>query len=121
MTALYHRTCVHRVGQIITDTRNGTGTLFPHRQPLLGVKAIWLTHLPWAPRESLGLTSHTLDCDRMQFLLEVIDPHAVTMWASVRDAFEEDAVHQLEAAKGTRPDYWWITGEPQNVKLVEEP
>jgi hypothetical protein len=120
MTQFFHRTCIHQVGKIITNPAEGTGTLFPHTQPLLGVKLIWMTHVRNAPKETLGLRQHLLTCDRSAILLELTDPHLVVPWRDVRESFEPQAVLQLEAARGARPDYWWVSGSPQNVKLVEE-
>jgi hypothetical protein len=111
----YHRTCAHRIEQILDD-----GLLRPHPQHLLGVRALWLTHVPWADRRALALSSDMLRCDRMQFLLEVIEPSEIVPWSALRAGFNPATVRLLEAAHGARPEYWWLTGAEQRVRLVTE-
>lgn len=115
MTRFWHRTCAHRIDEILT-----TGTLLPHPQPLLGIKAVWLTHIPWATRDHLALSSDHLRCDRMQYLFEVTDPTHVVPWLVARSGLPAGPVRMLEAARGARPDYWWLSGKPQSVTLVTE-
>jgi hypothetical protein len=110
---LYHRTCAHRVDQILE-----TGTLLPFPHALLGVKMVWLTHIPWAKREALALSSDFIRCDRMEFLFEVTDPTHVVPWVQARTQMSPSVVRMLEAARGARPDYWWVSGQPQPVKIV---
>lgn len=112
---LFHRTCSHRIDEILAS-----GTLLPAKQPLLGVKLVWLTHIPWATREALALSSDTLRCDRMEHLLEVTQPQSVVAWNVARTALPMSAVRVLEAARGSRPEYWWVSGEPQLAALVKE-
>lgn len=112
---LYHRTCSHRIERILSD-----GFLQPQVQPVLRIKASWFSHAPWADRRALGLTSHTLTCDRMEFLLRVIEPINVTPWLMLRATLDVDGVRQLERVRGTRPDLWWLTGVAQRVELVED-
>jgi len=113
---LWHRTCGHRIEQILAD-----GELRPQKHVMLGYKMIWLTPMPWADRDALGLSSNTLACDRMEYLLEVVDPHQVAPWSAVKQTMDRVAVRYLEATRGARPDYWWVTGVPQQIRLVDEP
>jgi hypothetical protein len=112
---LYHRTCAHQIEQILDD-----GLLRPQPQPLLGLRATWLTHVSWAGRQSLGLSSDTLRCDRMADLLELVEPEQVVPWSALRAGMDPRGVRMLERVPGTRPEYWWLTGAEQRVRLVIE-
>lgn len=109
---LYHRTCAHRIDEIRAD-----GFLKPHTQPLLGVRLLWLTHVPWADRAALALSSDTLNCDRMQYLLEIPEPREVVPWTLLRPELNPAAVRQLEAARGARPAFWWVTATTQEIAV----
>lgn len=117
----FHRTCEHRVGLI-----EEAGVLRPNPHPILGgIPLVWLTSQRSASRVMLGLTSHTLQCDRMAHLFRVLpeeDDHVV-WWGDLKrlDWFEPFLVgaRRLEAVRGTRPGLWGVAGAPVRVERLE--
>lgn len=120
---LYHWTCNDHGADKILES----GLVIPGAQTLLGVKLSWWSHVPWAGRAELGLTSALLRCDRMgmQFVADV-EPGQVSSWSIFRTGLMQQRpdmvpiVRALEAAKGTKPGYWWVAPEEIPVKLVVE-
>lgn len=110
---LWHFTCSHSVASI-----NRLGSLRPHPHPLLERSLVWLTDLEEAWREALGLTSHTLMCDRTEHRFEAIDTSTAVWWptyarqhripAHVRSALEDEP--------GVMPVHWWVSDQPVPVK-----
>jgi hypothetical protein len=117
MTEIYHLTCRHRAGQIIL-----AGEVVPQPQPVFGMLAdarlSWFTHVPNARNVALGLTSHTLTCDRTERKFRVLEPEKVFRWNDIRAVLPQDAVLALESARGTRPEWWWVAQEPVRVEQV---
>lgn len=117
MTELFHMSCRHRAGQIVLD-----GYVVPQQQPAFGylseAKLAWFTHVPNARNVALGLTSHTLKCDRTERRFRVLEPEKVFRWNDIRAVMPQDAVRMLEAAHGTRPEWWWVSQEPVAVEEV---
>jgi hypothetical protein len=117
MTELYHLTCRHRAGEIVL-----AGQVIPHQQPVFGyfsdAKLSWFTHVPTARNVALGLTSHTLKCDRTERRFRVLEPEKVFRWNDIRSVLPQDAVLALESAHGTRPEWWWVAQEPVRVEEV---
>lgn len=111
---LYHYTCEHRAARI-----GRRGVLVPHAQPMLGGRrVVWLTDLDEPDREGLGLTSHTLDCDRTNVRYRVRDPlalGAVTWreWAEV-ERIERSTRSALEL--GRKPRHWYVSLVPVAVE-----
>lgn len=104
---LWHFTCEHAAIRILNDA-----TLRPQRGGLsLG---IWLTDLPVPPRRALGLTSHTLRCDRMEYRFEVPDPVDVVPWLVLEPAMPA-AIRELSETPGAMPAHWFLTAFPQHV------
>ena len=114
MVTLYHRTCEHRIGEILE-----AGELRPNPHPILGYSFIWLTSLPSATREQLGLSSHSLECDRMTHLLKIEDGAGIIPWNAIRNHMPVDAVRQLEASKGSLPACWWVGAQPLKFEVVQ--
>lgn len=101
-----HFTCEDGHRGIIRD-----GMIRPNRHPLLGgPSVIWLTREKFPKRAALGLTSHSLSCDRMAHRIEV-DPDHALHWDAAKGMFNPIAVQQLESARGARPSSWWVTFE----------
>lgn len=110
---LLHYTCDHSAARI-------TDTLVPMPHPLLPVPLVWLTDLDPPDVLALGLTSHTLDCDRTSFkvTVEVFTAVPWTRWAhqhrlswTVRDG--------LDGAPGARPRHWWVNEGPISILDIE--
>ena len=122
MADWFHRSCDHGARAI---ERSGL-ILRPQPHPLLGgMPLIWLTAQRSATRVMLGLSSHTLECDRMATLWRVLpeDTEHVATWADLKAAawFEPFLVgaRRLEAVRGTRPGLWGVAGAPLHVERVE--
>lgn len=110
---LYHYTCSHAAPLIVTD-----GFLRTHPQPqLVGESLIWLTDMEWPDRLALGLTSHTLRCDRTEWRVTV-DTDA-QRWAKYARSLARILRHGLEWAPGARPMHWWVATENVPTLRVE--
>jgi hypothetical protein len=111
---LWHFTCSHSVDGIHAD-----GELRPHQHPWMPEPLVWLTDLEVPFRDALGLTSHTLGCDRTEHRFEVADPTAAVWWPTyartVRLATGQRLA--LEQAPGAMPAHWWVSAEPIPVRI----
>ncbi len=114
---LYHYTCDHAYGLIRDD-----GFLRPNRQNILNAALLWATDLDVPDRYALGLTSETLNCDRMRHRIEVTEFAPVFerwgLWAH-RRAISRAIRDGLELAPGARPAHWWVTENVIPVALSE--
>lgn len=102
---LYHYTCSHSAQQIAD-----TGELRPHRQVALrGELLVWLTDLDRPDRDALGLTSHTLDCDRTEWRVTVQVGYPLAQrWVDYARRYPLGVRRQLELAPGALPMHWWV-------------
>jgi len=115
MTEIFHLTCRHGAGKIIA----GGLLVNPHPQPVLGdMPLAWFTHVPNARNQALGLTSHTLKCDRTERRFRVLEPEKIFRWNEIRAVLPRQSVIALEAAHGARPEWWWVAQEPVLVEQV---
>ena len=99
---LYHFACEHSARQILRD-----GVIKPSTTGYL--KVSWWTDMAYPDRHALGLTSHALDCDRIDFRFTLTDPGAAVHWGRVRahaPALLRDAI---ELVPGAEPARWWVT------------
>lgn len=115
---LYHFTCSDAAPLIAQS-----GHLRPFMQHQLdGRKLVWLTDLEVPTRAQLGLTSHTLRCDRMEYRVTVeVDAHR---WVTyVRDAFGSARSRRwatrLSQTPGAMPMHWWVTDAAVPALAVE--
>ena len=111
--ALYHYTCDHSHGLILAE-----GVLRP-RPGYLPRPLVWLTDLPTPNRDGLGLTSHTITCDRTAYRYRVTDDSRVLPWLEVRRDFPRVLVNDLESVPGVRLRHWFISEDP--VPVVFDP
>lgn len=103
---LFHYTCDHWNREI---TR--CGYLKPGLDGL-----VWMTDLePPAPRLALGLTSYSLNCDRLQHAFEVEQSPTVQWWIDYRKTHPELRVLELD---GTLPMHWYVSESPVPVIAV---
>lgn len=101
---LYHYTCAHGARAIERERR----TLVPTWQPLLRTFASWATEQREPNAEALGLTRHTLACDRTEYRYRIDEPDAFTWWPTWwRGRVDPRTVSELEhpPARGT---LWFI-------------
>jgi len=87
-------------------------------KPRLGMS--WWTDLDKPGRRTraaLGLTSHTLTCDRMTFLCRPVDPGLLVPWQEVSPTVPLLAA-ALEIPDGAMPGHWWVATEPVPVRSV---
>lgn len=114
---LYHYTCDHGAGAICRDgviLKPQPSPVMPHQ------RVLWLTDLDSPARKPLGLTMHTLDCDRTANKFAVHGPVAVLHWPEARHLyFPRWWVEELEAAEGAMPMHWFVTGVSQLVVEVD--
>lgn len=103
---LFHYTCDH--GRAGIGER---GVLKPTRTFWGGPAVCWLTDMDPPDRDGLGLTSHTLSCDRLQYRYVVADSAGCERWLTsrIRAHAPLHAVLMLEAIDGVKPDRWWIS------------
>lgn len=106
---LYHYCCSCSVRGI-----TARGFLRPNGEDLFGVALVWLTDQAVPNREGLGLTSHMLKCDRLQYqYIADVDPSQVEPWltSEVRRKLAVDPeFHEFE--DGRSPETWWIATRP---------
>lgn len=112
MTPLYHWTCSHSVPLIRADH-----TVRPH----MGVS--WWTDLgerTQRTRAAVGLSSHILGCDRMDYRCTAARPELLTPWDTWKRDYRLHPGHVelLEAAPGVDPLHWWVSSEPVVVRSV---
>lgn len=108
---LWHRTC-RDAAKVIERT----GVLRPNMHPLIGYALVWMADRPTRSRASLGLTSWTLSCDRMERLFEVREPVDAVRWLDCAKAHD---VPPGILGSGD-PRCWWVSEVPQTVYAIEE-
>ena len=102
---LLHYTCAH-----VRQRLGRRAMLRPQRQPHLGDRRLlWLTEQAVPDRLALGLTSQSLDCDRLQhrYLVDTLDAEPWLAYAQ-RTGLPPDARARLEAVDGAQPSTWWV-------------
>lgn len=119
MSALWHYTCDHgrraigeRGSLIPAAARPGVGNLSPWTALL-----VWMTDLDVPVRDGLGLTSHTLTCDRTVYRYRVTDPADCLPWMVVRHSLSPAYRDGVERAPGALPRHWWVSPLPVPVVL----
>ncbi len=104
---LYHFTCDHGHTGI---TR--TSVLLPNKHPLMPAlgSLLWLTDLAEPPsKESVGLTSSWISCDRLAYRYSVRCKAAVH-WFDLRARAPAEIVATLESFG--QPEHWWVVRRP---------
>ena len=110
---LYHYTCEHSA-RLIRAKR----WLIPHPQVVLGRRElVWLTDMDEPDRAALGLTSHTLQCDRTAVRVIAVTSEA-THWPVFARDLPADQRHALEYADGVLPMHWYVAELPVPVLEV---
>lgn len=100
---LYHHTCAHSAEKIRAER-----WLKPWRQGQLGdVELVWLTDLDTPDRNALGLTSHTLKCDRTEYRVTAVTSDA-QRWVSYARTLPLETRRSLELEPGALPMHWWV-------------
>jgi hypothetical protein len=105
---LYHYTC----GSHGRTGIEATQVVRPWPQPLLRTSLCWFTDLELPIRYALGLTSHTLCCNRTEFRVSVDTKGTPIMpwwhWCHntvdpvIRDIYEDTGM----------PMHWWVSEQP---------
>jgi hypothetical protein len=122
MIGLYHYTCQHgrdaigEAGTLLAPEQVQPGhaaRLPPHMRELSWF--IWLTDLDVPHRDALGLTSHSLACDRTRYRYRVADTSHARRWTQLRSSCHPGMVEALESAPGAMPAHWWIATHPVRV------
>ncbi len=111
---LWHFTCEH--GRKAIGTR---GILRPNVHgfmPGLGA-VVWLTTDGAPDRDDVGLTSTTLDCDRMAYRYRVTTERPpVVPWSTARTFVDPQVVVDLESYAD--PSTWWLATAPVEAVLA---
>ena len=108
----YHYSCRHGAVGI-----RGTGWVRPNSHPLLCHELVWLTDMAQPAMNALGLTSHTIDCDRTAYRVTVQTDNAVwwPIWARRLDL---ETRRKFDTAYGAMPARWWVhQGQLRAVKV----
>jgi len=107
----YHYTCDHG-RRLITGTIVPADSLgrYPNDGPWIYA---WFTDLSRPNRAALGLTSHTLTCDRTAYRYRVTDGRDLIHWTHVRR--DHAWAEELESAPGARLMHWWVARHPVPV------
>jgi hypothetical protein len=109
---LFHYTCDHGHQGI---GEGPAGILLPNDG------LVWLTDLESPVREALGLTSHTLSCDRTQYRYRATAALAhVRPWTEARRQVRREVREALEAAPGAMPMHWWVSAWPVLVTYAPQ-
>jgi len=111
---LYHFTCDHHVAGIVA-----VGAIVPNYHEAMPrlPPMVWLTSDPHPTREDVGLTSMTLNCDRMAHRFMVIEPIGVVPWDRLYKAIRaSDIARQLgyhdvaaQLQFGRDAATWWVS------------
>lgn len=112
---LYHYTCEHSVPGI-----SDSCLVLPNEHPYLGgVPLVWLTDFSHPQRFGLGLTSHSLRCDRTAYRV-VIDTDEAEWWPAFArsNGFSRPLRDQLEVP-GTFPSHWWVSRKALPVTEID--
>lgn len=109
---LYHYTCRDSATLIDRD-----GHLLPMPQVQLGgpVRLVWLTDLAVPDRDALGLTSHTLSCDRTECQYTVDCPRPIP-WSDWADLHGVHWQTRRELEQGRKPQHWYVW--PARIAVV---
>ena len=112
---LYHFTCEDHGAPGIRKK----GLAIPHRG-MTPTPVVWLTDDPDATREELGLSSHSLTCDRMQVLFAAEGCRRAMPWREYKALRGlMIGVRELLEVPGCDPAKWWVCERP--VLVVEVP
>lgn len=123
---LYHFCCEHSAAAI-----DRTMTLLPGLdwltldrrlrragEPVSGLyrapSVLWLTDLEEPDRDALGLTSHTLDCDRTEFRYTV-HSEGTMRWHAFTAIYQPNREWLDVLEDGRQPDRWFVATMPKNV------
>lgn len=123
---LYHFCCAHSAAAIDRTMTLAPGLdwltldrrLAQAGEPTSGLwrapAVIWLTDMETPDRDALGLTSHSLDCDRTEFRYTVRSEGAMRWRAFV--TFYQPNREWLDVLQdGRQPDRWFVAMEARRV------
>ncbi len=109
---IWHYTCDHSAALI-----RRSGIVVPHPQPLLGHALSWWSDLGPEHRYEVGLTSETLDCDRMAYRFAPIDMGVLTWWPDAARTLGVSHATRDELEDDRLPAHWWVSLLPVAVTV----
>ena len=122
---LWHYTCDHGRAGIDVD-RSMFGCVVRPLRDLAGrddlpelTRWAWFTDMARPDRDALGLTSHTLNCDRLAHRYRVLSGQ-IYPWTTVRRLANRAERQALESAPGARPRHWFVARQPVVVEYAPE-
>lgn len=98
---LWHYTCDHHVEAIKAE---GVA------RPMLD-EFVWFTDLAEPVRDALGLTMHTLTCDRTRHRFRVVGSASVLPYVTIRRTLPRGWREGLEESEGAMPRHWYVSRE----------
>lgn len=127
MTTLFHFTCDHGHAQlgpeatIVPIVTLLKGKISSRQEIPWTGQYSWFTDLDHPDRNGLGLTSHTLRCDRTAHRYRVVNGAEgdCQWWMDIRDRLDPQMRDQLEQAPGAKPGHWWVSAFP--IPVVYDP
>lgn len=125
---LWHYTCDHGrlglgdIGTLLPPAYLTTRNLdhLPHATRVL-LELTWATDLdhPWP--NALGLTRHTIHCDRTAHRYRVRAPGLFVPYLDARANYPAAMRRALETADGAMPRHWWVSDVPAPVQYDPTP
>jgi len=80
----------------------------------------WFTDIPQPGRFALGLTSHAISCDRLEYRFRVVDSHLrrPTWWPVALRGLRLEIARQVSLTPGALPAHWWVSSSPIKVEAA---
>jgi hypothetical protein len=119
VVTLYHYTCGHSAADIDAAGKVLPGFVLTERATYWPSRFAWFTDMSTPERDALGLTMHSIICDRTEHRYRVTDPTEVMPWHVVARSVPRDQREALESASGARPMHWFVA--VCGVSVVRDP
>ena len=111
MTApLFHYTCDH--GDDAITAAGGMLAPNPNYNLPGAPRLLWCTPEPTADADALGLTSHTLSCDRTRYRWRLDDPNPAVPWVQWLREQPRDVRRAARHRLPGSPLLWWVSLTP---------
>lgn len=120
---LYHFTCDHGAKGIERDRAVVPLSLMPEAASKVDridvadrwlLDLAWFTDLPTPDRLEIGLTSHSISCDRLSHRFEV-EPRGAIWWPVKMRDLRVPLARALSMTEGARPAHWWVASQPMRL------
>ena len=112
MSELFHFCCKHSAKDI-----GRYGIIVPIFNPGIGARLSWFTDDTTLSREALGLTMHTIKCDRMAFLYQILNVESCEPFLTWARRTGNPWVGRL-IDDTKRPEHWFIAEQAVRARQV---